>query len=144
MKKLSIELIKSIADDLECGMICYIHRETLEQISLPDFEALGGDAEGWEEDIEKIENNGKDYLQIEKLESRESFYIMESFVENLHDSVPAKKYLSIALANRKPFAGFNAIIHNEDDLRVEWFAHRTKCMLEYVQECLKADELNNK
>jgi Uncharacterised protein family (UPF0158) len=142
MKNITDAQIKDIAGELDCGMICYIHRKTLEIIIIPDFDNMYGDTDGWEEDLEKIEGNEDDYLRIEKPDGRDSFEIMESFVDNLPDSVTAKKYLYIAINNKKPFAGFRNIIDSEGDMREQWFAHKEKCMMEYVRECIEADETN--
>ena len=41
------------------------------------------DMEAWEEDMEKIDSEFGDYFLIEPMDSRESFNIMEDFVETV-------------------------------------------------------------
>ena len=54
-----------------------------------DWDMTYGDTELWDEELEKIENEWKDYVVIEKMKSREAFQIMEEFI----DEVDERTYL---------------------------------------------------
>jgi hypothetical protein len=122
-----------IADGLSANHICFYNPDTLVVEDIPKslYEELDFDAE-WEDDNEfglsfmKWEN----CIKIEPLDSRESFNIMDRFVDRLNNKKEANK-LTQALNGRKPFANFNHIIHNSD-CRDEWFAFRQKELERYV------------
>jgi hypothetical protein len=127
------EAVRMIADVLSDNCICYYNLDTLEveYIHKSLYEDLDFDAE-WDDDDElnlsflKWEN----CIKIEPLDSRESFNIMDRFVNQLKNKKEAYK-LTQALNGRKPFANFNHIIHNSD-CRDEWFAFRQKELEGYV------------
>jgi hypothetical protein len=90
MLSISTEMIKEIADQLDCGMKCFYHFKTGELIFYPDEMKWSGDIdeEIWGEDMEKVEENYGDYLAFTAMESHESFRVMEDFIEQ----IPDKKY----------------------------------------------------
>lgn len=50
--------IKEIAEQLELGFRCFVHRQTGEIISIPDtLKNHYIDPESWEEEQEKLDNN---------------------------------------------------------------------------------------
>ena len=90
--KLTEEQIKSIAEDLDIGMKVYVHIETNEIKTIIDLDQhYDADTEAWEEDIKEIEENYDRYLEFEKMVSRESFQVMEEFVETVEDEELRKK-----------------------------------------------------
>jgi len=89
-----------------------------------------------EEDLEswaEIEANGSDYFEIEKMDSRDSFYMMEKFAENVTDS-KFKTRLYQALNKPKPFRNFKHEIDNNWDYRQDWFDFKKQKSISYVQE----------
>ena len=114
---LTSEEIKSIADDLECGMKVYVHKETKEIKSIIDLdENIYADKEVWEEDIKEVEENYDKYLEFENMDSRESFQVMEEFVVTVDDEELRKK-LELGLSLSKPFRNFKDIIDDENEYR---------------------------
>jgi len=74
--KLSKKQIKEIAEFLDMGLICYIHRNTKEIKSIVDLDDPYVDPELWEDLQQEIDSNIDAYVKIEKMSSRESFEIM--------------------------------------------------------------------
>lgn len=112
--KLTKEQIKSIAEDLDTGMKVYVNLETMEIKSIIDtIQHYDVDAEAWEEDINDIEENFDKYFQFERMDSRESFQVMEDFVETVEDKRLREK-LELGLSLSKPFRNFKDIIDDEN------------------------------
>ena len=139
--KLTDEQIKSIAEDLECGMKVYVHKETNEIKSIINLdENIYADEEVWKADIKEIEENYDKYVEFEKMDSRESFQVMEEFVETVKDEELRKK-LELGLSLSKPFRNFKDIIDDEEEYREKWFAFKSGKYIDYVKERL--DNYNN-
>jgi hypothetical protein len=126
--------IKEIAEKLDCGFNCYWNTSTNELIFIPEIDGFGDNEELWKDDLKKVKKDKKQIKIIEKPASRESFQIMENFVDNLIDANPDKKMLQFILQNKKPFANFNRFIHQSADLREHWFAHKNESFIELVRE----------
>ncbi len=119
-------VVKEIAEYLEMGDIVFVNPETLEIDNIPkDYDPM---ATGIEFDYDKVE----DWIEIEPLESHESYEIMESFVESLPESKEKEK-LANAVGGYKPFANFNRLIHNFEE-RENWFKYRACQFEKYVIE----------
>jgi len=117
-------IIKEIAEYLEMRHIVFVNPETLEIDNIPkDYNPMITDIDF---DYDKVEN----WIEIEPLESHESYKIMESFVEYLPDGFEKDK-LSDAIGGQKPFMKFNHLIHNSKE-KENWFKHRTYCLEKYV------------
>ena len=137
--KITAKQIKDIAESLEAGMNVYINKKTLEIIDIPDLNDLYGDTDFWEEELEKIENNRKDYISISKLSSRDAFRIMEDFADEVDDRRLREDLIKI-LNRRSPFANFKAEIDGSD-YREQWFDFRAEKYQEYVREQLEWEEI---
>jgi len=138
--KLSKEKIKDIAGSLECGMVCYVNKETKEVKSIVDVDDMYGDTEIWEEELDEIEKNRGLYKKIEKMSSRESFSIMEDFAEQVTDK-KLQKRLIYALNRGKPFKNFKYEIEYDGEYRQAWFDFKSKRYQEWVKQEL--EYLNN-
>jgi len=118
-------VVKEIAEYLEMGHTVFVNPETLEIDSMPqDYDPIVTD--DFDFDCDKVEG----WIEIEPLESHESFEIMESFVESLPNG-KEKNRLADAIGGYKPFANFNRLIHNSEE-RENWFKHRTYLLEKYV------------
>ncbi|MCF6268544.1 MAG: UPF0158 family protein [Melioribacteraceae bacterium] len=125
--------IESIAGELECGMNIYLHKKTLEIISILNFDThYDADTELWEEDIKKVEENYDMYIKFENMDSKDSFQIMEDFTKNVED-VELKKRLELGLSLSKPFRNFKDIIDCEDEYRNKWFKFKNEKYIEFVK-----------
>jgi len=132
----SEEEIKSIAEDLDIGMKVYVNIDTNEIKTIIDLDQhYDTDTEVWEEDINEIEENLDKYFQFERMDSRESFQVMEDFVETVKDEELRKK-LELGLSLSKPFRNFKDIIDDEVEYREKWFAFKSAKYIEFVKEQL--------
>ena len=80
------ETIKEIAENLDMGMQCFVHKETGRLIVVPDQDQFYDmDMEAWEEELKELEYAGDQYLEIDKMRSPEAFRVMEDFIETVRD-----------------------------------------------------------
>ena len=101
--KISDKTIEEIADNLDSGMRCYLHKKTGDlKIIINEDNWIGADTEAWEEDIDKIDANWTDYVEFEGMDSHESFKIMADFAESI-DNAKLQDRLINALNKSKPF-----------------------------------------
>jgi hypothetical protein len=115
-------IIKEIAENLDCGNNCYYNSKTNEILTIPNFENTSDEQELKEffrDDLNKISEHKADFIKFEVLESFESFKIMERFSEQMSDQ-NFKSKLKNVLENKKPFQNFKNSIDNSD-FRQEWF-----------------------
>ena len=98
-------LIKEIAQELDCGNDCYYNSETDEIIAIPNFSNISDEdefRECFKADLKKIKTNKADIIKIEVLESFESFKIMERFIDQISDT-ELKMDLENKLQRKKHF-----------------------------------------
>ncbi len=118
-------IVKNIAQELDCGFDCYYNYKTDEIIAIPNvsqFSDLENFKEAFRDSLEKIEKQQSDFIKLEALESDESFKIMERFVEQVADE-KLKAELKNALTNKKPFQNFKYQI-DHSQFRQSWFDFR--------------------
>ncbi|MGJ8551138.1 UPF0158 family protein [Winogradskyella wichelsiae] len=134
MKKRQSEIIKEIAQELDCGFDCYYNSKTYEIVAIPNFSQFSDEdefKEAFSDSLEKVEKHKTDFIKFETLETFESFKIMELFVEQLSDQ-NLKSQLENILENKKPFQNFkHKIDHSE--YRQRWFEFK-KSELEKIVE----------
>ena len=131
--KISDKTIEEIADNLDSGMRCYLHKKTGDlKIIINEDNWIGADTEAWEEDIDKIDANWTDYVEFEGMDSHESFKIMADFAESI-DNAKLQDRLINALNKSKPFRNFKWEIDNSGDYRQEWFAFKKIRYTEHVK-----------
>lgn len=111
--------ISEIAELLDCGLVCYYHRETGEIESLPDQDDAYYDPEPWQDAIDKIEQNRESYARFVKMNSNQSFRVMENFAHSLTD-IHFKDRLLERLSMRKPFRNFSDLV-DDSPYRQDWF-----------------------
>lgn len=135
------EQITDIADNLDCGLRCFVHRETKAIVTTPDItNELESDLDPWDDAIEEIENNSDRYVEIEKMGSNESFRLMQNFVETV-ESEGLRGKLDQALNRPKPFRNFKFEIDNSGPYRQKWFDFERQRLMEWVKEQLTANDL---
>lgn len=133
------EIISSIAQDIDMGMISFINTDTMEYDSVPG--EYCGDLESYDNDdvfrevLDKIDN-WEHLIRIDPPESRQSFRIMEQFIENcIPDNDTLKNRLWDALVRRKPFRNFKFMIDNSE-YRQRWFDFKQTELEQLVLEQL--------
>lgn len=133
----SPEQINEIAEQLECGFLCYIHKQTKEVLFVPDTNRYPDmDIRSWKKDIVKIEKNYAEYIAVEPLETRQSFKIMERFAESIDDNPELKNRLFWALSNPNPFRNFKYEIDYSGTHRQKWFDFKHESLKEWVLESI--------
>jgi hypothetical protein len=138
MKKLTDKQINAISQELQCGFICNIHKETMENVLLPDFNMRDYAEEGdWEEAIQEVEGNPESYISIEPMDSRESFGVMEDFALYEVPEGKLKERLIRALERKGPFQNFKWEIDNSGEYRQKWFDYRDQRYNEFVRQQLE-------
>jgi len=131
-------IIKSIAQELDCGFNCYFNLQTEEIITIPGFSYMSDEEEfkkAFEEDYKRIEQQKADLIKFEVLESFESFKIMEQFTEQLPDEKLRIELVNI-LARKRPFQNFKNKV-DQSDFRQHWFDFKQKELEKRVEVELK-------
>lgn len=134
MKTLTEDQIKEIAEMLDIGFTPYWNKKTNELLFIGES-AYDLD-EGFQEDLKKLKNGRKDYIEIPQLESWESFKIMEEFVDELPDSLELKNELIVGLKQKHPFKHFKFLIDQAGDYRKKWFDFKSEWIIKYVKNIL--------
>lgn len=141
MDNTELNIIKIIAQELDCGFDCFYNIRTSKILTIPNFGQMIDeddfrDAFGTE--LEKVNQNRIDFIKFEVLESFESFKIMEQFVAELTDK-NLQLELESVLANKKPFQNFMHII-DDSDFRQSWFDFKQKKLEKRVKTQLEREK----
>lgn len=127
--------IKEIADSLEAGFICYVHRQTGEVLEVPDVsDPFSGEFEAWYDVLNQVEQHPEDYLKIKPMDSTQAYQVMADFAEELPEGDFRERALD-RLSARKPFRNFKDLVE-DSEYREDWFAFRTKAYQKWVREQL--------
>lgn len=143
-KEIPQATIREIAELIDCGMECFLNPDTMEVENVPnEYDGRFGysvDRDEWQDVYDKVDSWER-FIRISPPESHESFRIMERFVSECVFDRRLSAALQRAISGRKPFAHFNAIVHNSS-CREDWFAFKQRCLEEFVKEQLpyNADE----
>jgi len=135
MATLTNEQIKKIADELDTGCKCYIHKKTRDFKAILDVDDMYDFEELIEEDMKEIEANRPDYFLVEKMSSSEAFRIMESFLPKIASRKKKERVIN-ALNRRSPFANFKQEVEYDEKYRQLWFDHKNRKHVEYVRDQL--------
>jgi hypothetical protein len=144
LDNLKQNIIKNIAQELDCGFNCYYNFRTNEIVTTPSFSHIADEddfKEAFRDDLEKVKKCKADFVKIEALQSFQSFKIMELFVEQL----PNKKLqaeLESVLTNKKPFQNFKNRIDNSD-YRKTWFDFKQNELENFVKNKLNNGSINH-
>ncbi|AUS06868.1 hypothetical protein JJL45_11890 [Tamlana sp. s12] len=144
MDNLKQNIIKNIAQELDCGFDCYFNVKTSEIISIPGISYVSDQDDfkkSFEQDFKSIENNTTDFIKFAVLESFESFKIMELFVQQLTDQ-NLKAELGKVLENKKPFQNFKSKV-DQSNFRQNWFDFKQKKIEKKVETELKTNKASS-
>lgn len=135
LSKYPKELIKSIAEEIDMGMICFLNTDTLEVESvLGESYNTCSDFEDFYQEVYDKVDNWVNVIRIEPPQSWQSFKIMEDFIETcISDNDSVKKRLWNALSKRKPFQNFKFII-DDSQYRQCWFDFKQSKLEQFVLE----------
>ena len=124
--------IKEIAEDMSMGAKCFYHFPTGEiKIIYPNED---GDYDDGDEEsgIIEILSDFDNYFQFEQMISRDSFQIMEDFIETVADKRLANS-LVYALNQRKPFRHFKDVVDNST-YRQNWFTFEAENRMDWIEK----------
>jgi DNA mismatch repair ATPase MutL len=132
MTSTTTDMVKEIAEQLDCGFRAFIHKTTGQILFVPDENNLTEiDLDPWDEELEQLENNFTDYHEIDKWTSSEAFETMSEFANQLTD-ISLQSRLFDALKKNKPFREFKFVIDNSGDFRQQWFNFKNKWQQDFV------------
>jgi hypothetical protein len=132
------EIIKEIAQHLECGFDCYFNSTTNEVVPIPNIGQIDYEEEfreSFEAELKRVTSAPNNFIKIEVPESYESYKIMERFVEQLPHT-PFRQDLENILQRKAPFRNFKFAIDNSE-YRQEWFAFKQLQFEQIVQDQLE-------
>lgn len=133
------EVIISIAQEIDMGMICFLNTDTMEFDSVlgESYDAYWtGDHDDLYREVYGKVDSWEHSIRIEPPEPRQSFNMMERFIENcIPDNDTIKKRLWNAMSRRKPFQNFKSVIDNSK-YRQQWFDFKQSQMERFVLEQL--------
>ncbi|AUD03797.1 UPF0158 family protein [Spirosoma pollinicola] len=138
MATLGKQQINEIAEQLDCGFRAFWHKITGELIFIPDTRKFPyGDDGAFEEENEQLDANRDDYVEIEPMESRDSFRVMADFAETLTNKT-VQDALFRALNKRGPFREFKYVIDNSGEYRQQWFNFKNQRYIDWVTQQVNA------
>jgi len=136
------DAVSRIADSLLAGLICYFNPDTLEVEDLPEimiqhpeeFELMTGESA---DSLELKHKNWTNCIEIEPMESYESFKVMEYFIDEVQDYKLKEKLIN-TLNRKKPFANLKFLVENSN-YRQQWFDFKQKYYENYVWDMIRID-----
>lgn len=135
--KVPKELLNEIADSMEAGFKCYLHRNTFELVTFPDPDQhLDMESDVWKEEMSKVRKNKNKFIEIEQMLPSDGFKVMADFVDSLPNNTTKIRLLT-ALEGQKPFANFKHQINNSGEYREQWFVFRRQKNIEWIQNELR-------
>ena len=136
MIKLSKQQVNSIAQDLDMGMNCYVHKITGKTKNIPaKLDEFDDNFELWQEELNEIEKNRDQYILIEKMHSSDSFRIMRRFLGKVSEPKLRNK-LMIAISQNKPLEKFRNILDYNGDALQDWYDFKQREIERYVNKYL--------
>jgi len=131
--KISEKTIEEIADQLDCGMKCYLKKATGTLIiPIPDEDLNNSISTDSHSEIKETYENPVSYIAFEEMSSRESFNVMMDFTDEICEE-PLKAALIAALRSKNPFRNFKSKIDDSESCRQKWFAYKRNKYLEFVK-----------
>lgn len=142
MKKITLQKVKETADELDTGMRCFYNVKTMELLSIIDFNRFDcmGDEELWQDVQEQIDEHWDDLVEINAMESHDSFRVMERYAELIKDE-ELQGRLYYALRGPNPFRNFKYHIDNSGEYRQKWFDFKAAQYIEWVKEQMEVNDI---
>lgn len=131
------QAIIELADNLDCGLRCFVHKGEKKIMTVPDIHEYDDNYEYWNKVLKEIKDQ---YIEIERMNSNESFRLMTNFIETIGD-LRLKSRLEGALNNPKPFRNFRFEIDQSGPFLQKWFDFRRRQMIEWVKAQLLVNNL---
>jgi len=136
----SSERLQIDIDDLEMALqnhsdelVHFLDRDTGEIRLYCDGMLDGEDVEE-DFDIDDYLENPR-FIQIEGTPSREGFQVMEEFIDTL-ESDHARRVLSFAISQRKPFRRFKDALYDLGDVQEQWYKFEREATMRQARNWL--------
>lgn len=133
------EQINELADNLDSGLRCFVHRQENKIVTIPDIDEHDDNFKYWNKVLKEV-NDFEKYIEIEKMDTNESFRIMTNFIETVGDSRQKNRFED-ALSKPKPFRNFKFEVDQSGPFRQKWFDFKRRHMIEWVKGQLIANNL---
>jgi len=78
------EQINELADNLDSGLRCFVHMKERKIVTVPDIDEHEHNFEDWNKVLNEV-NDFEKYVEIEKMDTNESFRLMTNFIETVVD-----------------------------------------------------------
>lgn len=130
------EIIKEIAELLDIQEVVFLHKETHEILAYPIADGLTDEEFDYiEQEVMEVINAAPDsYTRFDPLNSRESFQMMEDFVETIKNERLRTRLID-AISIKKPFRNFRNAVEDEGILD-DWYAYKDAYLQMYVSDRL--------
>jgi hypothetical protein len=128
-------IIKEIAEELEVGMrVVYFNKETFKIITIPGEDDYMEDEfkELFKDELKELKRHKNKYIEIENMDSSDSFKIMEGFVYGIEDDKIKERFLR-AINRPKPFTNFRYELDFHDELKDAWYKFKEQRTIEWVK-----------
>jgi hypothetical protein len=137
--KLSENAIREIADWLQCGLECWIHKAKGTMYFLPNLEDPFFDPEQWKEVLEELQGREDEFLVFQKMDSSHAFRVMEEFTLSLPIAA-LRTELEAALSGSRPFHCFTSRVEMSKQ-RENWYNYRFDAHMDWVKSQVNCYEL---
>ena len=132
--------IKEISEQLDCSFRAFYHKTTGELIFVPDLDKhFGMEIDAWKADFDKLKKHKSQYQEIEAMDSRDAFKIMEDFALQVNNANLADDLLK-ALQTKQPFRQFHFVIDNSFEYRQSWFDFKAKRQFEWTENQIRIQQ----
>ena len=125
------EQINELADNLDSGLRCFVHREEKKIVTVPDIDEHEDNFEDWNKVLNEV-NDFEKYVEIEKMDTNESFRLMTNFIETVGDLKQRSRFEE-ALSKPRPFRNFKFEVDQALSFRQKWFDFKRRQMIEWVK-----------
>lgn len=125
------EQLNELADNLDLGLRCFVHKEEKKMVTVPDLDEFDDNFNYWKKVLKEVSDFEK-YVEIEKMDTNESFRLMTNFIETVGDLKQRNIFVE-ALRKPKPFRNFKFEVDQSGPLRQKWFDFKRQQMIEWVR-----------
>lgn len=137
--KLSENTVREIADWLQCGLECWIHKFRGTMYFLPKKDDPYFDPDQWREVLLALEGNENDFLVFQMMDSSHSLQVMQGFIWSLQDGFERTE-LEKTLERSNPFHHFNLLVE-VSGLSEAWSNYRYDAHMDWVRSQVNCYEL---
>lgn len=132
------EIIREIADLIECGQLCYIHvKDRTIEYHPQKINLFYGEPNPWQDILDKVRSEKENYIEIKQMSTHQFFEVIEDFIVSVVDSDVFKNALEKILRRPKPFSYFKHYVETSD-YRMSWFKFKADRNFQWVKLQLNA------